>query len=251
MFTNPSFYDKIQIYSQRKPMMTMYKYETHLHTSPVSRCARVSVRENLEFYKQMGFDGVFITNHFIDGNINDCGESYEEKINYYCSDYEAGVQLAQEIGIKVFFGIETSYKGTDFLVYGLDKAWFLAHPEIMSMKKREQLQFFMDNGALVIQAHPYREANYIDHIRLFPRSVHGVEVYNACRTPFENKMAELYAENYELLKFAGSDNHVGATRKILAGMCSETPVENERDFVERVKNAQMQTFSEPNPLVVE
>ncbi len=229
----------------------MYKYETHLHTSPVSKCASVPVRENLEFYKQMGFDGVFITNHFIDGNISDCGENYEDKINYYCSDYEAGVQMAEEIGIKVFFGIETSYKGTDFLVYGLDKAWFLAHPEIMSMKKREQLQFFMDNGALVIQAHPYREASYIDHIRLFPRSVHGVEVYNACRSPFENKMAELYAENYELLKFAGSDNHVGAKRKNLAGMCSETPVENELDFVERVKNGQMQTFSEPNPLVVE
>ena len=32
----------------------MYKYETHLHTSPVSACAREDVRTNLEFYKQMG-----------------------------------------------------------------------------------------------------------------------------------------------------------------------------------------------------
>ena len=42
----------------------MYKYETHLHTSPVSVCARVEVRETLEFYKSLGYDGVFITNHF-------------------------------------------------------------------------------------------------------------------------------------------------------------------------------------------
>ncbi len=47
----------------------MYKYETHLHTFPVSRCAQKSVRENLEVYKALGFDGVFITNHFLNGNI--------------------------------------------------------------------------------------------------------------------------------------------------------------------------------------
>lgn len=229
----------------------MYKYETHLHTSPVSKCASVPVRENLEFYKKIGYDGIFITNHFIDGNINDCGDSYEEKLEFYFSDYEAGVRMAEEIGIKVFFGVETSYKGTDFLLYGLDKAWFIAHPEIMSMKKRDQLQFFMDNGALVIQAHPYREASYIDHIRLFPKNVHGVEVYNACRTPFENKMAELYAENYGLVKFAGTDNHIGASISNLAGMCSETPVENELDFVKRVIEGQMQIFSETNPYIAE
>ena len=32
----------------------MYKYETHLHTAPVSRCARAGVRETLEFYKELG-----------------------------------------------------------------------------------------------------------------------------------------------------------------------------------------------------
>ena len=48
----------------------MYKYETHLHTFPVSNCASAEVRENLEFYKSLSYDGVFITNHFLDGNIN-------------------------------------------------------------------------------------------------------------------------------------------------------------------------------------
>lgn len=36
-----------------------YLYETHLHTSPGSSCARVGVRDNLEFYKELGYDGVF------------------------------------------------------------------------------------------------------------------------------------------------------------------------------------------------
>lgn len=169
----------------------MYRYETHLHTSPVSKCGKASVRESLAFYKEIGYDGVFITNHFIDGNINiDSTVPYQEKIDFYFSDFEEGLKLEKEIGIRVFMGVEMSYKGTDFLIYGLDKEWFLAHPEIMDMKKSEELEYLMNSGALVIQAHPYREASYIDHIRLFPRQVYGVEVINACRNELENKMAK-------------------------------------------------------------
>ena len=222
----------------------MFKYETHLHTFPVSQCAKYGVRENLEFYKKLGYDGVFITNHFIDGNINSsAGESYEERINYFFSDVETALEIADEIGIKVFCGAELSYGGTDFLVYGLDKDWYLAHPEIVDMKKSEELPFLIENGALVIQAHPFREAFYIDHIRLFPRCVHGVEIINANRTENENKMAKNYAENYELLEFAGSDNHIANEQKKLAGLQFETPIEDEKDFCARVKNNEHKIFS--------
>ena len=85
-----------------------YLYETHLHTSPVSKCARVDVRDNLRFYKEMGYAGVFITNHFLDGNIScDKDLPYEQRIEFYFSDYEKGVELGKEIGISVFFGIES------------------------------------------------------------------------------------------------------------------------------------------------
>lgn len=48
-----------------------YCCETHLHTyHPVSKCAHAGVRETLLFYKEFDYDGVFITDHFIDGNIN-------------------------------------------------------------------------------------------------------------------------------------------------------------------------------------
>lgn len=221
----------------------MYKYETHMHTSPVSKCGQASARENLEFYKKMGYDGVFVTNHFLDGNINISSDvPYKERIEFYFSDYEEALALSEEIGIKVFGGIEMSLEGTDFLVYGLDKQWYLAHPEIMEMKKTEELALMMREGALVIQAHPFREAAYIDHIRLFPRSVHGVEIINTGRTELENRMAGLYAQNYNLIEFAGSDNHEGGRRKLLAGMCSDTPLQDEQDFVNRVKARGMQIF---------
>ena len=221
----------------------MYLYETHLHTAPVSKCAQYGVRENLEFYKEMGYAGVFITNHFLDGNINISSDvPYDERLKFYFTDYEEGVRIGKEIGLSVFFGVEMSYKGTDFLVYGPSPQWFLDHPEIKDMKKSQQLPYLMEQGALVIQAHPFREAGYIDHIRLFPRCVHGVEIYNACRTDFENEMAKQYAENYGLLPFAGTDNHVANKRMQLGGMQSETPIRDESDFVHRILNEKMTVF---------
>lgn len=225
----------------------MFKYETHLHTSPVSACAHWSVKEALKFYKNLGYDGVFITNHFIDGNIRiDKSKPYAEKIEFYFSDYEKAVKLGEKIGIKVFCGVEQSYCGTDFLIYGLDKVWFLNHPEIERMRKSEELAYYMKCGALVIQAHPFREASYIDHIRLFPRCVHGVEIINAERTDFENKIAGIYAENYGLLKFAGSDNHNGKTQKRLAGLEFSAPISNEQDFISRVKAGKAEIFTLDN-----
>ena len=215
----------------------MYRYETHLHTSPVSRCAKAEVRETLEFYKSIGYAGVFITNHFIDGNIGiDKDLPYAEKIAFFCSDYERGVEIGRELGISVFFGVETSYRGTDFLIYGLDKAWFLAHPEIREMQRANLLALMMAEGALVIQAHPFAEASYIDHIRLFPRYVHGAESYNAARSDFENEMAEHYVKSYGLIPFAGSDNHLAGNKKKLGGMQTETPLESVQDFIARVKD---------------
>ena len=226
----------------------MFLYETHLHTSPVSKCAKASVEEMLQFYKTLGYDGVFITNHFLDGNLNyDKAAPYEEKVHFYFSDYEAGVALGKELGIKVFSGVELSYRGTDFLIYGLDKQWYLDHPEIMEMKKSEELPFMMEQGALVIQAHPYREASYIDHIRLYPRSVHGVEVINSSRPESSIPITQYYADFYELLHFAGSDLHA-TNRERLAGMACKEAVTDEQDFVAKVLAGQMETFTLKNPL---
>lgn len=219
----------------------MYKYETHLHTFPVSRCSKSSVRESLEYYKELGYDGVFLTNHFLDGNINiDKSKPYREKLEFYFSDYEEGLKIGKELGIKVFLGVELSDHGTDFLVYGLDKQWFLDHPEIMEMDRTAELQLMMDSGALVIQAHPFRGRN---PIRLFPRWVHGVEVGNAHDVD-TNALALQYCRHYGLIEFAGSDNHRGPGQRVLAGICCQQPISSVEDFIEKVKSGQAEIFSE-------
>ena len=77
--------------------MGSYLYETHLHTYPVSKCAKADVKESLEFYKSLGYAGVFITNHFIDGNINISRSlPYEEKIEFYFTDYEKALEIGNQ-----------------------------------------------------------------------------------------------------------------------------------------------------------
>ena len=41
-----------------------YKYELHCHTSDVSLCAFSTAKEAVEFYKNRGYDGIVITDHY-------------------------------------------------------------------------------------------------------------------------------------------------------------------------------------------
>ena len=231
----------------------MFRYETHLHTAPVSKCAKATVEQTLRFYHRLGYDGVFITNHFLDGNLNiDRSLPYEERLAFYCSDYEAALALAPEVGIKVFFGVELSNGGTDFLIYGLPPAWYFAHPGIMEMKKSEELAFMRSEGALVIQAHPFREAAYIDHIRLYPRQIDGVEIINAGRKDDENRLAAIYARAYGLLETAGSDNHSAGAAPRLCGVETEEPICSPEDYIRLLRAGKTQIFDQrrdPDPVL--
>ena len=111
------------------------------------------------------------------------------------------------------------------------------------MKKSDELTFMIDNGALIIQAHPFRESPHIDHVRLFPKNVHGVEIENSGRPKEENIMAKMYAEHYGLLKSAGSDNHVASQKKNLAGICSHEPINSVEDFINKFKNKETEIFT--------
>lgn len=227
-----------------------FLYETHLHTSPISACGRFGVRENLLFYKNLGYAGVFITNHFVDGNIGcDRALPYEEQVEFYFSECEEAKRLGEEIGIDVFYAVESSYHGTDFLIYGLDKEFYLSHPEWSSVKRSDLLLTLREAGAFVVQAHPYREAFYIDHIRLFPRHIEAVEVINSSNPePFMNEMANAYAEMYGLIKSAGSDNHFADKYcRDLDAVAFSHRLESVGDFIASMRRGEGEIVKIPNP----
>lgn len=221
----------------------MYRYETHLHTSLVSACSRFTPEEIVNKYIRLGYAGVFVTDHFLNGNTTvPAFFPYAERIKLFCEGYRAVKKAAEGRDLDVFFGFEYSYRGTDFLVYGLDEEWLVKNPVIMEMSTKEFLCFAVQAGGLVVQAHPYREADYIDHIRLFPSDVHGMEMRNPNRDARTNMLADLLAAAYSLVRFAGSDIH-NAAQKELAGMKFRQKITSERDFAERVKRDEGEFFT--------
>ena len=225
-----------------------YRYETHMHTSEGSHCARESAREQIEFYAQRGYTGVFVTDHFW-GNGScrvDKELPFEEQVEQYFSFAEAAKKQGEKYGIDVFCGIEYSYRHTDFLIYGLAPEIIKAHPEIPDMKPHEFTRLARESGALVIQAHPFRLNSCSTIIRLFQREVDGFEVVNGANDEHQNKMAEIFRKEYKLLKFAGSDNHGISKGKthFLAGVDTTRRVKDEQDFVKIIKNGKYRIFGE-------
>lgn len=227
----------------------MYRYETHLHTFPASACGRASATESVTFYKEIGYAGIFITNHFLDANVG-CDRTlpYEKQLDFYFADYYEAKKLETE-EFSVFLGVENNYLGSHFLIYGLAPEWYYEHPECITMKKNKLLPALREAGALVIQAHPFREDAWIPHFSLFPRAVHGIEIENTSRPAFESEMARLYAEHYGLLPFAGSDNHTAAAHARLGGMEGEERIKDEADFVRLVLEGKMHPFALDNPML--
>ncbi len=232
----------------------MFKYETHCHTSEVSKCGKESAVAVVDFYKSRGYAGVFITDHFLNGNTTvNRKQEWEAQVYDFCSSYETAKKHGDEIGLDVFFGWEYTYRyigkggkrcmGTDFLTYGLDKEWLLSYPEIMELELAEYCDFVHSHGGFIIHAHPFREEAYIDMIRLVPRSVDGVEVVNTTNSDSENKMAQIYADYYGLLKTAGSDTHY-FDRDSFSGILTKNRILKPLDMLGELKTGTAEIFVE-------
>ncbi len=226
--------------------MKKYRYETHLHTAECSACGKASAAEQVAFYAEKGFAGIIVTDHFFNGNttVPREGLSWKEKVERFCEGYLNALREGRKEDLDVFFGWEYSFYGTDFLTYGLSPRWLLDNPQIMEMEHWDYCNFVRDSGGLIIHAHPFREANYIKEIRLLPRNVDGVEVINSNRTKFENKMALDYAKKYDLIKFAGSDNHRAFAHGNVAGIETPYKIENMQQFVEIIKKGKFKIFTQ-------
>lgn len=216
--------------------MPMFLYDTHVHSAVGSLCASCSHEELIDEYLSLGFTGIFLTEHFLNGNTAiPKGLSYKERIGRYGENYYALKTLAEKRGLSVFFGIEYSYLGTDFLFYGLSPEWYEKQSEdFPRLDVRRCIAYVKKEGAFVSQAHPFRDDPYIDHIRLYPLDVDGMETMNACRSKKINRLADVYADAYDLIKTAGSDSH-HTSQTVFAGMAFDSPLTDERDFVQRLK----------------
>ena len=222
--------------------MRSFKYETHAHTSETSRCSRIKGAELAGLYKSLGYAGLCITDHFFNGNTTVPKNSpWEERVELFCKGYENAKIEGDKTGLDVFFAWEYSFFGTDYLTYGLDKAWLLAHPDILELSVPEYCALVRSDGGLIIQAHPFREAAYIEMLRLSPRDTDGVEIFNAGRIDEENERAAWYAESYGLLKTAGSDIHSAAQGRF-GGLFTKHRADDINSLIAMIKSGDAKLF---------
>ena len=193
----------------------MYRYEMHCHTQQTSKCGKTPGAEMAEFYARAGYTGLVITDHFFNGNTTVPKRApWAERVERFQDGFRAAQERGKELGLDVFWGWEFSHKGTDFLTYGLDAEWLLRYPYCDQLAVSDYCDLVHRSGGWIVQAHPFREAGYIEMIRLLPRHVDAVETINACRSDFCNVLGERYAETFRLRRFAGTDNHVGLRPRV-------------------------------------
>ena len=214
----------------------LYRYETHLHTVEGSACGMTPGREYPAIFKARGYDGIFITDHFFHGNTRPSRDlPWPEYVEAYMKGYEEAKKAGDEIGFKVFFGIEENFEGDEFLLYGIDKEFLLAHPEVPHWTREEMIRAVHEAGGAVMQAHPFRDRDYIKKIHLYTEDIEGIEGINTANTANDNLAALCYAEHFDLMIQAGSDTHfkwnIDAGN---GGILYSEPILSEKDYAERL-----------------
>jgi len=186
-----------------------YKYETHLHTREGSACASATGREMVRAHIEAGYSGMIVTDHFFNGNTAvPRNIPWKDRVELFCLGYENAADEAKNTDFSVFFGWEYAYRGTEFLTYGLDKKFLLDHPDILDWSIEKYFDKVHEHGGFLSHAHPFREAFYIDTVRLCPDYVDAVEVINSSHLdPKFDERALAYAKKHNLPMTAGSDSH--------------------------------------------
>lgn len=214
----------------------MYLYELHCHTMEASKCASSSGKEYIKFFKEQGYCGIFITDHFFNGNT--CVDPllpWEERVKEFAKGYKVAKEEGEKQGIDVFFGFEYSYHWCHLLTYGLDEQWLLSNPDVLSLSPADYLKKVKADGGMVIHAHPFRDG--IELVHLFPDLIDAVEIYNASQPDEANRRALAYAEMLNLPTVAGSDIH-STSKKVLGTVGFDSKITDIKDFINKVKSNQ-------------
>jgi hypothetical protein len=217
-----------------------YLYETHLHTSQGSLCGVSKGRDYIGKYLDLGYTGIMITDHFYRGNCAvERGLPWDRWVEKFCGGYEDAREEGERRGLDVFFGWEETFDGDDYLVYGLDKEWLLAHPGVRRWTRKEQFDEVRRFGGCVVQAHPFRQHHYIHCLHLSPGCVDAVEAANGGNYEASyDALAWVYAKRAKLPVTAGTDIHsVDDVRPdTVFGVYLENKMSSIADYVEAIRN---------------
>lgn len=187
--------------------MNSYKYDMHVHTAEVSPCGMVTASKLVQLYKEAGYAGIVITDHYFKDYFDSLGRiSWEEKVDKFLRGYNYALAKGQKVGLNVIPGIELRFceNYNDYLIYGIDESFLNENPELYKLGLSKFRKLIANNDILIYQAHPYR--SWVTPAP--PSLLDGVEVFNGNpRQNNKNHRALAFAKTHSLKMISGSDFH--------------------------------------------
>ena len=208
-----------------------------MHTSYVSACAVSTGKEQIRAYKDKGYAGIIVTDHFINGNTT-CPKhiSWKKRMEFIAAGYEKTKEEGDKRGLDVFFGWEFSIRYSDFLTYGLGLDFLIENPDIDKLNIEGYSRLVRKCGGYIAQAHPYRDAWYIENkFPVEPCFIDGIEVYNTSDNKETNGKALAFAKRHNLPMQAGSDSH-DSYMPFLSGIKLQKKAESIFDIINAIKS---------------
>ncbi len=185
--------------------MKGYLFDTHVHTSESSTCGAACAEKVVAHYKELGYDGIVITDHMHAQNLGFRGDTYKEQAQNFLTGYRNAKALESD-DFKVILGLEIRFleSDNDYLIYGVDEEFILSNDLAHYETLEDFVPFAKENGLIIIQAHPLRIGMVVSD----PEMLDGIEVYNGNPNHnSRNDVAYIWAEKHSLLKTSGSDYH--------------------------------------------
>jgi len=215
-----------------------YLYETHLHTSHVSACSRATSADHVKAYKRMGYAGIIVTDHFVNGNSS-CPRNlpWNDKMRFIVSGYEKAKIEGDKCGLDVFLGWEYVSGKAEYLTYGLGLDFLLAHPQLGRMIIEDYSALVRRHGGYIAQSHPFRVDLYFNSSPAEPSLLDGFEVYNASMPDKFNEKAFAFANLHNLPMQAGSDAHT-ADGSLASGIILKKKATDIFDIIKAIKSRQ-------------
>lgn len=186
-------------------ILNEYKFRTelHAHTSPVSRCGKISPEEMVERYSEAGADCVVVTNHL---NPDWLAKSADTRVEEYLSDYYRAFETGKRFGVHVILGVEVRFceNDNDYLVYGVEPSDIEKIISYIDKGISEFYRGFKNDKNIILQAHPFRKNMVLAPLD----SIDGVETFN-CHPVHNSKVAVAarYARDNRLTVSGGTDYH--------------------------------------------
>ena len=183
----------------------MFKTEAHLHTSPVSSCAKLTPREQVRLFKDAGYDTIFVSDHFSPHHFKKMGEdlTFAEKVDKLCDAYLEAKDEGDKLGLTVLFSVELSFHKNHYLLYGVTREFLKLREDIFDIDIDELYAHLKAHNITIIQAHCHRAEKCVPH----PHHVDGFEINCCLRKDNYNERTQKLAKEYDLPLTIGSDCH--------------------------------------------